>query len=112
MKVSCPFCTAAIPARDVNLQSGSGKCEACNEVFPLKDALPGYTEPAPAAAKTSERPFNARAIVQRSADELVVHVPAEGMRAATCGLLGFAIFWLGFVAFWTLGALGVFFGGN
>jgi hypothetical protein len=30
------------------------------------------------------------------------------MRAATLGLLGFATFWLGFIAFWTAGALGVF----
>src|SRR5439155_16519367 len=41
---------------------------------------------------------------------LLVHVPAEGVRAATCGMLGFATFWLGFVAFWTAGALGLFAG--
>jgi hypothetical protein len=32
---------------------------------------------------------------------LLVHVPAEGLRAGTLGRLGFAIIWLGFAAAWT-----------
>ena len=34
------------------------------------------------------------------------------MRAGTWGLLGFATFWLAFIAFWTVRALGVFFNGG
>jgi hypothetical protein len=68
--------------------------------------LPGFPTAGPSGQK-AQRPFNARAIVERTADELFVHVPAEGMRAATFGMLGFGTFWLGFVAFWTAGALGV-----
>jgi hypothetical protein len=59
-----------------------------------------------------ERPFDARAIVERSEEKLIVHVPPDGMRAPSWGLLGFAVFWLGFIAFWTAGALGLLFGGN
>lgn len=67
--------------------------------------MPGF----PATpARSAPRPFNARAVVERTAAQLLIHVPAEGMRAGACGLLGFATFWLGFIAFWTVGALGVF----
>jgi hypothetical protein len=37
-----------------------------------------------------------------------IYVPAQGMRAGTWAMLGFATFWLAFVAFWTAGALGAF----
>jgi hypothetical protein len=107
MKVQCPSCSTRVPAANINLEVGWGKCEACHELFALERVVPGF--PAPGArAGPIPRPFNARAIVERTAEALLVHVPAEGMRASGCGLLGFATFWLGFVAFWTVGALGLF----
>lgn len=59
-----------------------------------------------------ERPFNARSVVDQTRDSLEIFIPRQGFRAATIGGLGFAIFWLAFVAFWTAGALGLFFGGG
>jgi hypothetical protein len=108
MKVNCPSCRQLVPAQDIFLDKGWGKCEACNEVFPLAQVLPAYSS----TETHSKRPFDARALVEKNRDELVVHVPAMGMRAAVWGLLTFAIFWLGFVAFWTTAAGGFFFGGG
>jgi hypothetical protein len=105
VKVTCPACAALVRAAAIQLDKGWAVCEACDEVFPLSRALPGF--PAPAAGAGPERPWNARAVVEESPDGLVVYVPAEGMRAGTWGALGFTLFWLGFVAFWTVGALGL-----
>lgn len=111
MKLACPECSAPIPARNVSFESGWAKCEACDEIIRLADVLPGFSLAPSHEAAVIERPYNARAVVERTAEELIVYVPAQGMRAATWGLLGFATFWLAFIAFWTAGALGVFAGG-
>src|SRR5579872_3671849 len=105
MKLQCPQCSATILAANINLDSGWGKCESCNELFQLTDIIPGYTAK---VAEPIQRPFNARAILERTTDELRIHVPAEGIRAASGGTMGFEAFWLAFVAFWTSGALGLF----
>jgi hypothetical protein len=111
MKLECPECRRVIPAEDVSLETGCAKCRRCDEVFKLADILPGYAPDATAMQKPPERPFDAWAVLERDDQRLVVHIPAQGMRAATWGALGFATFWLGFIAFWTAGALGVFRGG-
>lgn len=116
MIIHCPQCEAEIAAVDVNLTTGWGKCTACNEIFALADVLPNYRHAAPenttAAPAVLERPFDAHAILERDRTKLMIHVPAYGMRAGTWAIAGFATFWLGFIAFWTAGALGVFFGGG
>jgi hypothetical protein len=110
MKLNCPDCGRLIRAEDIALDTGWAKCSACHEVFPLKRLLPDYASaeserPAP----PNERPFDAWAIVQRTPDRLMIHLPPCGMRAGAWGMLFFALFWTGFIAFWTAGALGVFF---
>jgi hypothetical protein len=96
-----------VPVANISLDTGWAKCNACEEIFPLAGLVPGFPALDMRSTVLPERPYNARAIVERSTDELLVKVPAEGMRAATWGTLGLAIFWLGFTTFWTLGALGV-----
>jgi hypothetical protein len=110
MKVTCPTCRATIPAVDVALDKGWAKCVGCDEVFPLDGLLPGY--PAGGAAAVPERPFDAWAVVRRDARLLAIHLPAHGMRGAARATLAFATIWLAFISFWTLGALGILFGGQ
>jgi hypothetical protein len=113
MKATCPKCSKTIPSADIDLASGWAKCAGCDEVLPLAELVPGYS-PAPAGSAAApavpERPFDAWTVVERSNESLFVHTPPQGMRAGTWAMLGFATFWLGFIAFWTAGALGVFFG--
>ncbi len=109
MKIICPSCSRTIPAVDVALDKGWAKCTSCNEVFPLADLLDGYP-PGEQIEVVPERPFDAHAVLKRERDRLTIHVPPHGIGPAAIGLLAFAVFWLGFITFWTLGALGVFFG--
>jgi hypothetical protein len=115
MKATCPKCVKTIPAADIDLATGWAKCAGCDEVFPLGELVPGYVsnrDSLAAAPMPPERPFDAWTVVERSGETLFVHTPPTGMRAGTWALMGFATFWLGFVGFWTAGALGVFFGNN
>ena len=112
MKIVCPDCGRAIPAEDIALEAGWAKCRRCQEVVRLADVLPGYGLPAAAGPAKPERPFDAWAVLEREPNKLMVHLPQRGMRASTWGLLFFSLFWTCFVAFWTAGALGVFFNGG
>jgi hypothetical protein len=111
MKITCPACGALVPVENIALESGWGKCSHCHDVFALAEVLEGYTPPQQAPSKP-ERPFDAWAVLERTPGKLMIHIPPPGMRAGYWALLVFAIFWLGFVAFWTAGALGLFSGGN
>ena len=113
MKLLCPTCHQSLPSEDIELALGWAKCRRCDEIFKLAEILPEYV----AAGGTPpgglpERPFDAWAVVDRTPEHLIIGIPPQGMRAATWGMLGFATFWLAFIAFWTAGALGVFFGGG
>jgi hypothetical protein len=111
MKVYCPDCGKVIPGENIALESGWAKCCRCQEVFNLSDVVPGYTPRASegtAGRLLPERPFDAWAVLERTDATLMIHLPAQGMRAAICGMLAFATFWLAFVAFWTASALGLF----
>lgn len=109
MKIQCPACDNIVPVENISLDAGWGKCASCQDVFQLTSVLPGYAVPSATPSATPERPFNARAHLERDASALLIHIPAHGMRAGTWGLLGFATFWTAFVAFWTAGAGGFFF---
>jgi hypothetical protein len=41
MHLTCPDCGAAVPAEDVNIERGIGKCRACNAVIDVEAALRG-----------------------------------------------------------------------
>jgi hypothetical protein len=106
MKVHCPSCSALVLAANLNLDTGWGKCDACQELFALAEVVPGFTTPG--TEPIPQRPASARAVTERSADELLVYIPPKGWRGGACGGFGFTIFWLGFVGFWTAGAAGLF----
>ncbi len=112
MKIHCPDCRELVQSTDIDLSSGWAKCVACQEVFEISKVLPEFRSNVQAPQSDLERPFNARAVVDESRDSLEIFIPRQGFRAATIGMLGFATFWLTFVAFWTAGALGVLFGGG
>jgi hypothetical protein len=54
---------------------------------------------------TSERPFDTRVQLESRPHRFVLQVPARGVHGAALVKLGFSVFWLGFVGFWTYGAL-------
>jgi len=113
MKLNCPQCGQLVPADNIYLATGWATCPACNELIRLADVVPGFTAGAAGPAEPKPpRPFDAQALLERTPQRLLVHVPARGMKGGLWALLGFGVFWLTFVAFWTAGALGILFGGQ
>ena len=41
MKVQCPRCSTQVPVANISLDTGWGKCEVCQELFPLAEVVPG-----------------------------------------------------------------------
>jgi predicted Zn finger-like uncharacterized protein len=91
MNATCPKCRQVIPVENIALEAGQAKCGRCNEVFRLSEVIHGYSaEPPP--EPVPERPFDARATVERSADRLVVQIPFPGFKAGHLGWLALALF--------------------
>lgn len=99
MKVYCPDCERVVPATGIQLGIGWAVCGRCDEVFSLADLLPEFPriDHIPEPPPPIEQPFNARVIVERTCDVLLIHVPREGWRASSVAAACFATFWLGFV---------------
>lgn len=112
MKPACPSCHQEVPVEDVNLETGLGRCRFCNEIFEIPELVthiravqagspPGSGGPPPM------RPADSRIKLIKRDNRLLVYLPPWGFFSPVLVLLLFSLFWLGFVAFWTAGALGV-----
>jgi hypothetical protein len=97
MHLTCPDCGAAIPAEDVNIDRGIGKCRACNAVIDVEKAL--------------HNPADRGALLQRppapQPRSMTVEDIGTGMRLtrrwftwATLFLTVFCVGWDGFLVFW------------
>ncbi len=105
MKLHCPQCGQLVPAENIYLATGWATCPACHELIRLAEVVPDFAPAGPAEPKP-QRPFDAHALLERTPQRLLLHLPARGVKGGHWALVGFAIFWLAFTAFWTAGALG------
>ena len=103
MKLTCPDCGKMVPAVDVNIKLGVGKCLACDAVFAIAEQLGvpmarrGGGRDLPVAAPKHWR-------VEDFGPDLTI-----GWRWYTHGiwfLVVFAIIWDGFLLFWYSMAIG------
>ncbi|WP_254509313.1 hypothetical protein [Anatilimnocola floriformis] len=107
MKLTCPDCLKPVPAADVNIQLGVGKCLSCNSVFSLVDQagrpIINLRSSLPIAAPRHWR-------VDDFGPDLSI-----GWRWYTHAiwfLVFFAIFWNGFLLAWYTFAIGAFLKGG
>ena len=114
MKVICPNCETDIAVEDVDLSTGWARCRNCNELFQVpeianRQAAASLAGPAmPVFDGPVERPMDARILIERRPDKLFLYIPPMGFQLGLLPVMGFAVFWLAFIAFWTAGALGLF----
>ncbi|RMF98596.1 MAG: hypothetical protein D6741_09395 [Planctomycetota bacterium] len=102
------------------MDTGWARCRPCDEVFVVPElasvaaahAAPKYGEEGAGEedATPPQRPYDARIQIRQDREKLLLQIPAAGVFGPQIGMFLFSLFWLGFVTFWTLGALGVFFG--
>jgi hypothetical protein len=100
MKLACPRCGRPIEAASINVTADLAQCTACNEVFKASDLLPDVSPPEsldpPAGSKITFR--------RENESDGVFEIPRRSPGAGGVVSIGFAIFWIAFVAFWTWGA--------
>lgn len=97
MKLTCPNCSATIPAEDVHLERVLAKCARCDAVFSFADRFP---EAARAAGTTKRPQLHAPARVEvrdLGADKALV---VRWFRPAAIFLAFFTVFWNAFLLFW------------
>lgn len=113
MKPICPSCHQEIPVEDVDLDTALGRCRFCNEIFEIPELMEHIRRGQATEEKTTKtppvRPADSRIRLVRKEDKLLIYLPPWGLRGPTIALFLFSVLWLGFVAFWTVGALGIFF---
>lgn len=67
-------------------------------------ALRGEYRSSPGITKLRQ-PAGSRIYLKRTPSKLIVDIPPAGLQSQTLPLLGFALFWNGFIAYWTVGAI-------
>jgi predicted Zn finger-like uncharacterized protein len=113
MQVTCPKCSARIPAEDVNIARVVAKCRSCGAVFNFEGqlALPRATASSPIARvalppgidlQISEHPAPAPADPYRAGTRAAgdLTLTRRWFNAGAIFLLLFSIVWFSFLAFW------------
>src|SRR5262245_7035104 len=105
MQLQCSTCQHPILATDINIEIGIAKCTACNNVFSFLDALGCAKIPRPII------PLPKRFRVDNWGSELTI--TRRWYQHAVWAMLGFCIFWDGFLVVWySVGIGGLIHGGE
>jgi len=103
MKLTCPKCTALVPAENISVQQLVAKCDACNEVFSFAQQFP--TAKPDSAPERIKVPTPSGVIIED--DGLHRRIVYRWFRPAILFLAFFAVFWNGFLVVWFTGALNI-----
>lgn len=100
MELICPICRASISAVNVNISTDLAKCDKCNSIHKASELADRKS-----IDKINNPPSGAKMVVKKKMDDSIeLFYPKKGFSLALIPQLFFAIFWLGFICFWTWGA--------
>jgi hypothetical protein len=99
MNLSCSNCKTLIKLENINISTDLAKCDKCGSIHKVSE----LTNP---LKKEDLTPPNGSKIKLRKEldGSIVLSYPKKGLTLSLIPQLLFAIFWLGFISFWTLGA--------
>ncbi len=100
MEIFCPNCkTKALP-ENINIQTDLGKCGKCGSIFKVSDV--NFSQ----EIISSQPPMGSKIEMYEGVrDSYEFYYPPSGFQPIMLPVIIFMIFWLGFVAFWTIAAL-------
>lgn len=99
MNIYCPKCSREINPEDLNIRTDLGKCQNCGHVFRISEVFEGT----PDNVTPDKMPAASRLQLNKLSDSSYeISLPKGGVKSVGCATLVFSIFWLAFVAFWTL----------
>lgn len=98
----CPNCGRQIESHNINITTDLAKCEACGAITKASTLVAAHEEN---KLPSSTPPVGSVIELTKEMDgSIQLFLPRKGLRASHLPLLGFSIFWLAFIAFWTWGA--------
>ncbi|MGB0880457.1 MAG: hypothetical protein ACPGTO_07815 [Polaribacter sp.] len=99
MKLNCPNCHSEISPKNINISTDLAKCDKCNSIHKASVLLNSLEK------KDINPPNGSKIKMKKGTDGNIEFIyPKKGFSASLIPQLFFAIFWLGFISFWTLGA--------
>lgn len=99
MNLYCPKCGEVVNPEDLNIQTDLGKCAGCGQLFRVSEVFDGTS----VNITPDKMPATSRLILNKLSDSSYeISLPKGGVKSVGCAMLVFSIFWLAFVAFWTL----------
>lgn len=99
MILNCPNCNRVIKFENINISTDLAKCDKCNSIHKVSD-MSNVIE------MIDINPPNGSRIemIKGQNGNIELIYPKKGFSLSLIPQLFFAIFWLGFISFWTLGA--------
>lgn len=96
MKPICSVCATEISKENINVTTDIAKCQNCGHIDKLSSLIhePVKVEFNPPIGSTIK-------IHKGLHNQVEIYYPKKGITKTTFPILIFALFWLGFVAFWT-----------
>lgn len=103
MELTCHNCGATIPNEEINISTDLAKCTVCNSLHRASTLLEKVS-----VADLMTQPRDSRLQMQQGRyNSIELTLPTKGLTANAVFGIFFAIFWIGFVAVWTvLAAMG------
>ena len=100
MELICSNCGAVISPENVNISTDLAKCDMCNSIHKASELVDRQ-----AIGQIEDPPSGTKMTVKKGyGDEIELFYPQSGFTASQLPQIGFTIFWLGFISFWTWGA--------
>ncbi len=108
-KLYCSNCGSAIENDQINIQSDIARCSACSSIMKVSDLL--NNSPKVHKKQTSKKnalediPKGSKISIEKGDGKtIIIKTAAQGLKKSQVPLIGFNLFWLAFITFWTGGA--------
>ncbi|MFK8044863.1 MAG: hypothetical protein AB8B72_05170 [Crocinitomicaceae bacterium] len=99
MNLNCANCNTEIKSENINISTDLAKCEKCGSIHKVSDLTKSLKK------KDFTPPNGSKIIMEKGMDgKIEMTYPSKGFSLSLVPQILFAIFWLGFISFWTWGA--------
>lgn len=99
MEIKCPQCGKILSPNSININTDLAKCENCNNIFKISEAIDDLE-----ILNISSPTIGSKISLSKNDEDIEIVVPAKKFSASDIFPIFFALFWVGFLVFWTIGA--------
>lgn len=97
MELICSNCNNPISPENINIKTDLAKCQNCNAIYKASELVTKARK-----QQLIDPPTDSKIQFQKGlSGSIEMFLPANGWSIASAPIFAFALFWIGFVAFWT-----------